>query len=129
MAEADVLVLPSLYDGWGAVVSEALMAGAPVIASDACGSAGVVQASGAGGVFCADDRDALEALLVRAIDAGPWPVPARRALAGWAQCLGAHAGAAYLERILAHTEGRAARPLPPWQSDATAGAESMACVA
>ncbi|HEY1070150.1 MAG TPA: glycosyltransferase [Thermomonas sp.] len=129
MTAADVLVLPSRYDGWGAVVSEALMAGTPVIASDACGSAGVVQASGAGGVFCADDRDALEALLVRAIDAGPWLVPARRALAGWAQCLGAHAGAAYLERILAHTEGRAAKPLPPWQSDVTGGAESMACVA
>lgn len=49
MARADVLVLPSWHDGWGAVVSEALMAGTPAIASDACGSAGVVRASGVGG--------------------------------------------------------------------------------
>ena len=45
MADADCLVLPSLHDGWGAVVSEALIAGTPVICSDACGSAGVVEAS------------------------------------------------------------------------------------
>ena len=51
MADADCLVLPSLHDGWGAVVSEALIAGTPVICSDACGSAGVVEASGVGCVF------------------------------------------------------------------------------
>lgn len=129
MAAADVLVLPSRYDGWGAVVSEALMAGTPAIVSDGCGSAGVVHASGAGGVFPADDRDALAAQLTRAIQAGPLPVSARRALAGWAQCLGARAGAVYLEQILVHMEGRATRPLPPWQSHATEGTESMACVA
>lgn len=35
---SDVLVLPSLYDGWGAVVNEALQAGCYVICSDACGA-------------------------------------------------------------------------------------------
>lgn len=35
---ADVLILPSLYDGWGAVVNEALQAGCFVICSDACGA-------------------------------------------------------------------------------------------
>ena len=51
MADADCLVLPSLHDGWGAVVSEALIAGTPGICSDACGSAGEVEASGVGCVF------------------------------------------------------------------------------
>lgn len=36
--KADVLILPSLYDGWGAVINEALMAGCFVICSDACGA-------------------------------------------------------------------------------------------
>lgn len=127
MAMADVLVLPSRYDGWGAVVSEALMAGTPAIVSAACGSAGVVQASGTGGVFPVDDREALAALLARVIHAGPVPVPARRALADWAQCLGADAGTAYLERILAHAEGRATRPLPPWQPEAGTPGEAVPC--
>ena len=35
---SDVLVLPSQYDGWGAVVNEALQAGCFVICSDACGA-------------------------------------------------------------------------------------------
>lgn len=35
---SDVLVLPSLYDGWGAVVNEAIQAGCFVICSDACGA-------------------------------------------------------------------------------------------
>lgn len=38
LSESDVLVLPSKYDGWGAVCSEALMRGIPVICSNRCGS-------------------------------------------------------------------------------------------
>ena len=30
------MVLPSYFDGWGAVVSESLMVGTPVICSDQC---------------------------------------------------------------------------------------------
>ena len=56
MADADCLVLPSRHDGWGAVVSEALMAGTQVICSDSCGAAGVVRASGVGGVFARHDN-------------------------------------------------------------------------
>jgi hypothetical protein len=57
MAQADCLVLPSIHDGWGAVASESLMVGTPVVCSDACGVAGVVQASGVGGVFPVKDKD------------------------------------------------------------------------
>ena len=40
--EADLLVLPSRFDGWGAVVNEALGAGTPVLVSDLCGSSYLV---------------------------------------------------------------------------------------
>ena len=43
MAAADVLVLPSRFDGWGAVVNEALMVGTPVICSNRCGASDVIQ--------------------------------------------------------------------------------------
>ncbi len=42
MPHHDVLVLPSVYDGWGAVVNEALMRGLYVIVSDKCGAGDLV---------------------------------------------------------------------------------------
>ena len=48
---ADCLVLPSKHDGWGTVVSEALISGVPAICSDTCGVAEVVKLSNYGGVF------------------------------------------------------------------------------
>lgn len=114
MDTADCLVLPSRHDGWGAVISEALMAGTPVICSDRCGAAGVVEASGQGGVFRSGNVHDLTRLLRREISSGPQTFQQRSALARWAQCLGAMAGAEYLIRILERPVG-ADHPLPPWQ--------------
>lgn len=38
-----VLVLPSKFDGWGLTVNEALQAGIPVICSDGCGAAELIE--------------------------------------------------------------------------------------
>lgn len=116
MTEADCLVLPSRHDGWGAVISEALMVGTPVICSDRCGAAEVVLRSGHGGVFRAGDVADLTRLLRREITAGPVSSEQRAALAQWAGCLGAAAGADYLAEILAWKPG-APRPLAPWLSN------------
>ncbi len=117
MAQADCLVLPSRHDGWGAVVSEALMVGTPVICSDACGSAGVVTASGTGGVFSNRDRDALEQCLRQALTAGRVSHQVRTKLALWAQALGTEQGADYMLNLLQSVERGSPRPLPPWQVD------------
>lgn len=115
MAQVDCLVLPSLHDGWGAVASEALIAGTPVICSDSCGVAGVVRASGRGGVFPTADRDALVGLLAAQLAAGPFAANARGELARWAKCLGATAGAAYLSEILSRPDAVGAKaPVAPW---------------
>ncbi len=116
MAQADRLILPSRHDGWGAVVSEALISGTPVICSNRCGSAGVAQASGHGRIFPAGDPAALTAAMKTAIDAGKPHPDTRAALASWAQCLTAGAGAAHLDRILTSRSSHALRP--PWQSAA-----------
>lgn len=116
MAQADCLVLPSRHDGWGAVVSEAMMVGTPVVCSDACGSSVVVRASGKGSVFHAgSDRELLEQLR-NLVVAGPWPLKNRMELAEWAMALGAKAGARYLYSILDHIDGNTERPVPPWEA-------------
>ena len=43
MQQADVFILPSVYDGWGAVVNEALQAGCYVICSDAAGASDLIR--------------------------------------------------------------------------------------
>lgn len=114
MARADCLVLPSRHDGWGAVVSEALMVGTPVICSDACGSSGVVRSSRHGGVFPVGDVRSLARLLAEIISKGRLRAEERSALASWAVCLGGQAGAHYLLEIFRHMDGAAERPVPPW---------------
>jgi len=63
IAGYDVLVLPSLYDGWGVVVNEALLQGVPVIVSDQVGAKTLIEESGAGAVFPVDQAEALVSLL------------------------------------------------------------------
>lgn len=119
MADADCLVLPSRHDGWGAVVSESLMVGTPAICSDRCGAAGVVRASGHGGVFKAGDVDALDSVIRHCIEAALQTQAHRDALADWAKCLTAEAGAIYLEKILrGELQGDVA---PPWAGGSTLG--------
>lgn len=43
MQQSDIFILPSLYDGWGAVVNEALQAGCYVICSDAAGASDLIK--------------------------------------------------------------------------------------
>ena len=126
MQAADCLVLPSRHDGWGAVVSEALTAGTPAIASDACGSAGVIRASGVGGVFSSGDMDGLVQQLRRLVQAGKPTAEQRAELAAWARCLGVEAGAEYLMQILDHKPDGADVPLAPWA--ATSNQEHSPCV-
>lgn len=54
IAENDVLVLPSLHDGWGAVINEAMMLGTIPVCSDKCGAKYIIQQAEFGGVFDVD---------------------------------------------------------------------------
>lgn len=112
IADADCLVLPSRYDGWGAVVSEALIVGTPVICSDRCGSAGAAQASGHGGVFRSGDISGLVVELKRMLSVGRLAADDRKGLAEWGKSLCADAGASYLRSVLEHSIGQL-RPAPP----------------
>lgn len=57
---ADVFVLPSLHDGWGVVVNQALAAGLPIICSSSVGAAADLVAAGQNGyIVPPNDRPAL----------------------------------------------------------------------
>jgi glycosyltransferase involved in cell wall biosynthesis len=68
IADYDLLVLPSHYDGWGVVVNEALCVGVPVVTSDAAGAGRVAAELGAGITFVTGDSKALAKVLNRLID-------------------------------------------------------------
>lgn len=111
LSQADCLVLPSLHDGWGAVTTEALIEGTPVICSDACGSAGTIIDSQHGGVFATSDSEKFSQLLNQQFNLGKIKPDTRNALKKWAQSLTAQAGAKYLFTIL-FTGNKDA---PPWK--------------
>lgn len=51
LSSCDVLVLPSLFDGWGAVVNEALMCGTRALVSNRCGASSLIVSPAQGAVF------------------------------------------------------------------------------
>ncbi len=95
------------------------MAGTPVVCSAACGAREVVQASAVGGVFPTNEAHALRQLLAMALAKGKISKEDRARLSTWARCLGAAAGAAYLEAILEFNRVSLVRgPSPPWTPEA-----------
>ncbi|HEV8000053.1 MAG TPA: glycosyltransferase family 4 protein [Planctomycetaceae bacterium] len=64
-SQADLFVLPSLHDGWGVVVNQALAAGLPVICSSAVGAAADLVSEQNGSVVPPADVPALAVALRR----------------------------------------------------------------
>jgi glycosyltransferase involved in cell wall biosynthesis len=68
LRSADILVVPSRYDGWAVVVEEAMAEGTPVIASDGVGAAADLVVDGYSGfTFPSEDSAALAAALTAAM--------------------------------------------------------------
>lgn len=63
LSEHDVLILPSIYDGWGAVVNEALMNGLYVICSDKCGAKELLTDKRCGKVFHGGNDEELSQIM------------------------------------------------------------------
>ncbi|WP_370260232.1 glycosyltransferase [Cryobacterium sp. TMT3-29-2] len=106
LAAADVLVLPSRYDGWGAVVSEALMAGTPVIVSSACGSSDLVISGSQGEVVRCGRPSEVARALDRRWRSSPVTSEARAALSNWANAIiSPEAAAQYLWATVTREQG------------------------
>lgn len=111
---ADCLVLPSKHDGWGAVVSEAMIAGVPAICSDACGVAEVVQYSNYGGVFKSGNINQLINELKIVLEKGKMSEKDKNRLLNWSKKITSDSGADYLTKIINFVEGSEKRPQTPW---------------
>jgi glycosyltransferase involved in cell wall biosynthesis len=122
VSNADLLVLPSRWDGWGMVVNEALSLGVPVIVSDRCGAADLVRNGTNGYVFRSGDaldlRQRLSDFMERRFE---WP-HFRAAAAADRDRISAEAAASYFIDCLMHATGkRGERPTPPWVLESALG--------
>ena len=116
IARANVLVLPSRFDGWGAVVNEALLAGTPVLVSDACGASDLVRGHSHGRVFRSHSVEALESAIVEFLSCHRDNSGERTRIRQWARCsISPEAMAHYFLNIVRSAQGIAARPSPPWR--------------
>lgn len=116
IAAADLLALPSRFDGWGAVVNEALMLGTPVVCSDRCGARDLLDGIERGEVYRWNDGSALAAALGRRIAAGPISPEARSAIRAWSAVISGEAVADYLLSAVRWAFADGPRPNPPWES-------------
>lgn len=110
MQKHDVLVLPSRYDGWGAVVNEALMSGVYTICSDRCGARLLLKDERRGLVFKTNDSASLQAALAQCIDKTEYIRQTVAARQRWADCIGGVAVARYMVDSLASES----LPAQPW---------------
>lgn len=85
LAESDLLILPSLFDGWGAVVNEALSQGTRVLCSDRCGAKALLDGQNRGGVFSLDEANGLYDGLKYWVSRGPVDRHTRIEIAQWAR--------------------------------------------
>lgn len=68
ISEYDLLILPSLHDGWGVVVNEALLQGVPAIVSSQTGAKILIERSKAGDIFKSGNAIDLAGILSKVIE-------------------------------------------------------------
>lgn len=108
----DVLVLASTTkDGWGVVVSEALMCGTAVVATDCVGASVLLDPPSLGRVVPARRPACIAEAILDLAACGAFAATARAERATWAKSvLSASAGADYLLRVVAWSEGKSHKP-------------------
>lgn len=110
----DLFVLPSRFDGWGAVVNEALMQGVPVLCSDRCGSRDLLSEGWRGGVFKADSVKGLAAMLSTWIGRGKRTAGVSERIRTWSLRIQSEAVADYFAEVIGHIYQGRPRPVAPW---------------
>lgn len=113
LSRSDLLVLPSRFDGWGAVINEAMAAGVPAVCSSACGARDLLGGR-RGDVFESNNIDSLAAVLQERIEHGPITSGERLHLGRWSECVSGSSVAHYLTDVLGHIYENLPRPTAPW---------------
>ena len=111
---ADLLVLPSRFDGWGAVVNEALMCGVPVVCSDTCGAADLVKDSFRGEIFKTGSVSDLRRILTHRILQGKKTPELSSKIKTWSKTIEGETAANYLLEVIEASLYKRQKPLLPW---------------
>jgi glycosyltransferase involved in cell wall biosynthesis len=114
IAQSDLLVLPSDFDGWGAVVNEALMCGIPVVCTDQCGAKDLLDGGLRGEVTPAGSVRALRNALYRRIADGKKNPEITDRIRQWARCIDGASAAQYFLAVIDASLRRECGPTPPW---------------
>jgi glycosyltransferase involved in cell wall biosynthesis len=115
IAAADLLVLPSRWDGWGVVINEAFSVGTPVIASDRCGGADLIRNGENGYIFRSENVEDLRACLSSFLSRRTEWSSFRSMSTEVGNKITTREAAAYLINCLKHISGDLTeRPVPPW---------------
>jgi glycosyltransferase involved in cell wall biosynthesis len=115
VANYDALVLPSLYDGWGVVVNEALLQGVPVILSDAVGAGALIEKSKAGWIFPVKDFKKLSSIIICLAKKRCHLIESKSAAYNFKKNLYPAVAARYFYECLLYISGeKTERPISPW---------------
>jgi glycosyltransferase involved in cell wall biosynthesis len=114
IGKSDLLVLPSRWDGWGAVVNEALMCGVPVVCSDKCGAADLLDGQERGEIFSSDSILALRSILYRRISQGKKDAVRSEETREWSKCINGESAADYFIAVINASITGGSKPIPPW---------------
>jgi glycosyltransferase involved in cell wall biosynthesis len=115
LSAADLVILPSRWDGWGLVINEAFSVGVPVIVSDQCGAADLVQNNVNGYVFRGGDAGELRGCLRRFVEGRTEHDGLRLGATLTGENISTEAVVPYLIECLKHMTGATLeRPTPPW---------------
>ena len=120
ISRSDFTVLPSRFDGWGAVVNESLSVGTPVIVSRSCGASELLEDRPWLGSVLDDVRPASVAAAVDdVLLSGPVGADQRRRICEWARghITGAHLRDHFLAIVGKAENGGAETLTPPWQRE------------
>jgi glycosyltransferase involved in cell wall biosynthesis len=110
----DYLLLPSRWDGWGAVTGEALIRGTPAIVSHRCGSATLIDNAALGDIFQAENICSLRNSIQCAVDQGPITYDFRQQVRGHYENYSGDAAANYLLDVISAAEEGRQLPSPTW---------------
>ncbi|MFV8372673.1 glycosyltransferase family 4 protein [Flavobacterium sp. LB2P74] len=109
----DVLILPSIHDGWGAVINEGLQNGLYIISSDACGAITLIENSDRGVVFKNKDLNSLLEALNYYIKNSKEIKSGRNARLEWSKKINGEAISKYMIDCLHNNT----LVMPPWKKN------------
>lgn len=119
MLESDLLILPSLYDGYGAVVNEGLQCGCRILVSNRCGSEFLIRNnSQLGEVFDVQSKKDFIIKLKKIIEKGPLSIEERQSIIQWSNNhISPNSAADYLINYIEckqDNQSYDALPVAPW---------------